>query len=114
MAGATSVYSGYSEVKSIATPPSAPVIKAVSKSIDTITLTWTKVVNATGYVVYVNGVENSVINDGNTISTDISGLNLGESYDFSLVAKNGELSSAFICHRKSDTNSRKCIQFQSE
>jgi hypothetical protein len=94
MAGATKVFSGYSEVKSIATPPSAPVIKAVSKSIDTITLTWTKVVNATGYVVYVNGVENSVINDGNTISTDISGLNLGESYNFSLVAKNGELSSA--------------------
>jgi len=93
MAGTTKVYSGYSDVKSIATPPSAPVIKAVSKSIDTITLTWTKVVNATGYVVYVNGVENSVINDGNTISTDISGLNLGESYDFSLVAKNGELSS---------------------
>ncbi len=94
MAGTTKVYSGYSDVKSIATPPSAPVIKAVSKSIDTITLTWTKVVNATGYVVYVNGVENSVINDGNTISVDISGLNLGESYDFSLVTKNGELSSA--------------------
>jgi fibronectin type 3 domain-containing protein/alkylated DNA nucleotide flippase Atl1 len=95
MAGATRVYSGYSDVKSIATPPSAPVIKAVSKSIETISLSWTKVVNATGYVVYVNGVEHSVINDGNTLSTDISGLNLGESYDFSLVAKNGELSSGF-------------------
>ncbi len=94
MAGLTKVFSGYSEVKSITTPPTAPVIKAVSKSIDTITVTWTKVVGATGYVLYVNGVETSVINDGNTITTDVSGLNLGESYDFSLVAKNGELTSA--------------------
>ena len=94
MAGTVKVFSDYSDVKSITTPPSTPVLKAVSKSIDTISLSWTKVVNATGYVVYVNGVENSVINDGNTISVDISGLNLGESYDFSLVAKNGDLSSA--------------------
>jgi len=94
MAGTTKVYSGYSEVKSITTPPTAPVIKAVSKSIDTITVTWTKVVGATGYVLYVNGVETTVIPDGNTITTDVSGLNLGESYNFSLVAKNGELTSA--------------------
>lgn len=93
MSGTTKVYSGYSDVKSILTPPSTPVIKAVSKSIDTITLTWAKVVSATGYVVYVNGVENTIINDGNTISLDISGLNLGESYSFRLLALNGNLRS---------------------
>jgi subtilisin family serine protease len=85
MAGTTKVYSGYSDVKSITTPPTAPVIKAVSKSIDTITVTWTKVVNATGYVLYVNESEYTTIEDGNIISYDVSGLNLGESYKFKLV-----------------------------
>jgi fibronectin type 3 domain-containing protein len=93
MAGTTKVYSGYSDVKSITTPPTAPVIKAVSKSIDTITVTWTKVVNATGYVLYVNESEYTTIEDGNIISYDVSGLNLGESYSFRLMAKNGALNS---------------------
>ncbi len=94
MAGTVKVFGNYSSISSITTPPVAPVIKAVSKNIETITVSWTKVLGATQYVLYMNGLEHSTISDANAISVDVSGLNLGESYSFSLVAKNGELRSA--------------------
>ncbi len=93
MAGTLKVYGEYSTISTTTTPPVAPVIKAVSKNIETITVSWTKVLGATQYVLYVNGAEHTTISDANAISVDVSSLTLGESYSFSLVAKNGALSS---------------------
>ncbi len=94
MSGTTKVYGKYSAITSVTTAPSSPVIKAVSKAQDTITVSWTKVSGATGYVLSMDGSEIETIADGNTVSVDIGGLEVGRSYGFSLVAKNGELRSA--------------------
>ena len=93
MAGTTKVYSAFSEVKSITTPPSTPVLKVMSKNSDTLSLSWAAVPGATQYELY----QNSVLIDtlaSSVLSKDITGLELGSSYKYTLVALNGELRSA--------------------
>ncbi len=93
MAGTTKVYSAFSDVKTITTPPSTPVLKVNSKNSDTLSLSWAAVPGATQYELY----QNSVLIDtfvASVLSKDISGLDLGSSYKYSLVALNGELRSA--------------------
>jgi len=92
MAGTTKVYSAFSEIKSITTPPSTPVLKVVSKNSDTLSLSWAAIPGATQYELYQNSVLIDTL-ESSVLSKDISGLELGNSYKFSLVALNGELRS---------------------
>ncbi len=90
MAGTTKVYSGYSEVKSIMTPPQAPTLKVVSKDASTLVLSWNSIQNATSYEIYQDNV---LIDTINTLNKEITGLQIGQSYQYKIVTLNGELRS---------------------
>jgi len=90
--GTTRIYSNYSTVQSVMTPPVAPSIKVISKDANTLVLSWNSVLNATGYEVYVDNILiNSV--DSSVLSQDISDLNIGQTYSLKIITLNGELRS---------------------
>jgi len=90
--GTTRVYSNYSTVKSIITPPTAPIIKVVSKNASTLSLIWSSVSNATGYEIYLDNILLNTV-ESSVLSLDITGLNIGQSYSLKIIAFNGELKS---------------------
>jgi len=93
MSGTTKIFTGYSEIKSVTTPPVSPVLKIVSKNINTLTLSWSAVPGATSYELFQDDVLIQTLNS-DVLSLDVSSLELGISYKFKLVALNGELRSA--------------------
>lgn len=94
LVGTTRIYSTYSDISSIITPPVAPTIKVSSKDASTLVLSWNSVQNATGYELYQ---DNSLIDmvDSSVLSREISSLQLGNTYQYKVVALNGELRSSF-------------------
>ena len=94
LVGTTRIYSAYSDLSSILTPPVAPTIKVVSKDANTLILSWNSVQNVTAYEIYQDNILIDTV-ASNGLSKEITSLQLGNTYQYKLIALNGELRSSF-------------------
>ena len=65
----------------------APTLTLKEQSIDSITLSWNLIENATGYDIYKNNAKITTINSGETTSYVVTDLEAGGSYSYQIKAK---------------------------
>ena len=65
----------------------APTLTLKEQSIDSITLSWNLIENATGYDLYKNNAKITTINSGETTSYVVTDLEAGGSYSYQIKAK---------------------------